>query len=832
MPTKKELDGINFLARELQGYVLSVEESEPYINAKPDKLNIYNKKLEHNEHNSEIIRRHKSIDNNTNMYTNADMHTNNNRHKDLLSVKERGNLYDNNNNITQTAGTILNANVQLQTPNLNPNQAGIIIYSPGTPTDYSYKIEEDNFLSRFIKLEYFILENTSTSEELYVSIPFYNQPVPDNQYVVNRNFLISKTQTNTAANRRYTYVSSPVYINGVNYNSPTDRNLSEFIFNNAPTFGQFNTYFTANIINCISSFNPSARDINEVQCITYSWDTVVNPYGYLGHDFNMWVNHPNVVQALHNPAPFNANNCRSNNHPINSTHNGSNVLFNESALKYNNISRIFANFSPLSNNGVVFNSHTFTYVYRGVQNTQMITMPNNMVIEIPNFLHTSTSIDVASSFVNTNGVLLRIQVRDAIPYISFDNRPMRSAYNLTEREVIFPVGTILYYRSTSTIFSQTINRQVTLIDCVLDFSHASQQSLINNYISRISSKQQLVPLDQTNLYTHLLAHTTPVHDDLRRQEAERLEAERLEAERLEAERLEAERLEAERLEAERLEAERLEAERRRQEAERRRREAEAERRRQEAEAERRRQEAEAERRRQEAEAERRRQQAEAERRRQQAEAERQRQQAEAERLRQQAERQAEIRENYAQHNNFGLTSLSSDPSQNVLNLGVPNQSTSQLMTLDNKLSLLEPQRKSSFPLDLEDIIKDYLKDNDVSGVEETGLPRQMVNDIVRQYILSSYDGQEPLTYELLQELMVYILGDLYIKPSIIKSGIKTMSNWMYNKSTGGNNRRKTKRRKTGRHKTNKHKNYKRKTNRRKINRLKINKRKTNKRKNN
>jgi hypothetical protein len=105
-------------------------------------------------------------------------------------------------------------------------------------------------------------------------------------------------------------------------------------------------------------------------------------------------------------------------------------------IEYDNLFLNKANLTTVSGQAL-WNGNVYDRFWRGM--SKPYNVDSNGDYQILNYLHTSVSQQVAQDFIQgiDNPTLYCFLVQPGIPYISYDNNPYCSHFNLGEREVLF-----------------------------------------------------------------------------------------------------------------------------------------------------------------------------------------------------------------------------------------------------------------------------------------------------------------------------------------------------------------------------------------------------------
>jgi len=212
--------------------------------------------------------------------------------------------------------------------------------------------------------------------------------------------------------------------------------LSNISITTPPTNRDIAVYVPGNRI--FLSIHPTPKDIVKAKCMTEHWDKVVNPWLYLQSNRGAYDVHRD---AIHSTTPAGAaqlalRDCRSipGNPPIvgNFDH-----LVDEVEQKKRELDDILYKRALITDyNGAVFDGQPYVRVWRGMS------VPYNPDplgdYKILNYLHTSIDKGVATAFIHgPDATIYYFDVTPGIPYISYDNNPFESQFQLAEQEIMF-----------------------------------------------------------------------------------------------------------------------------------------------------------------------------------------------------------------------------------------------------------------------------------------------------------------------------------------------------------------------------------------------------------
>lgn len=189
----------------------------------------------------------------------------------------------------------------------------------------------------------------------------------------------------------------------------------------------------------LSKWHPIPKDIVKAKCMTEHWDKVVNPWLYLQSNRGAYDVHADTryFTTPAGSAQLTLRDCRSirDNPPIEGNVNN---LVREVQQKQQEMDNIFYKRALITDHdGALFDGRTYKRVWRAMS------VPYNANpmgdYQILNYLHTSIDKEVTMQFVygNPNATIYYFDVTPGIPYISYDNNPFKSQFDLAEKEIMF-----------------------------------------------------------------------------------------------------------------------------------------------------------------------------------------------------------------------------------------------------------------------------------------------------------------------------------------------------------------------------------------------------------
>jgi hypothetical protein len=221
--------------------------------------------------------------------------------------------------------------------------------------------------------------------------------------------------------------------------------LSDFIFSDDIGLGDINIAVVKNQERVVKELGPLPLEIVKTKCISLHWDKVINPWQYLQNDVVRYTAHPDVQQFISRwyffqsgDSKLQEGNCRSipGNPPIRGNVQHLMDEVKQKEIEYDNLFLNKANLTTVSGQAL-WNGNVYDRFWRGM--SKPYNVDSNGDYQILNYLHTSVSQQVAQDFIQgiDNPTLYCFLVQPGIPYISYDNNPYCSHFNLGEREVLF-----------------------------------------------------------------------------------------------------------------------------------------------------------------------------------------------------------------------------------------------------------------------------------------------------------------------------------------------------------------------------------------------------------
>lgn len=221
--------------------------------------------------------------------------------------------------------------------------------------------------------------------------------------------------------------------------------LSDFIFSDDIRIGDINIAVVKNKEIVVKELEPLPQEIVKTKCISHHWDKVINPWQYLQNDVVQYTAHADVQQFISRWHLFQSgdsrleqDNCRSIPGNPSIRGNVQNLIdeVKQKEIEYDSLFLNKANLTTLQG-GALWNGNTYDRFWRGM--AVPYNADSNGDYQILNYLHTSVSQTVAEGFIQgiDNATLYCFLVQPGIPYISYDNNPYVSYFNISEREVMF-----------------------------------------------------------------------------------------------------------------------------------------------------------------------------------------------------------------------------------------------------------------------------------------------------------------------------------------------------------------------------------------------------------
>jgi hypothetical protein len=221
--------------------------------------------------------------------------------------------------------------------------------------------------------------------------------------------------------------------------------LSDFIFSDDIRIGDINIAVVKNQERVVKELEPLPQEIVKTKCISRYWDKVINPWQYLQNDVVQYTAHPVIQQFIsrwdlfqRGDSKLQQRNCRSISGNPSIRGNVQNLI-DEVKQKEIEYDRLFLNKANLTTvqGQALWNGTTYDRFWRGM--AKPYNADSNGDYQILNYLHTSVSQEVAQGFIQgiDNPTLYCFLVQPGIPYISYDNNPYISYFDIREREVLF-----------------------------------------------------------------------------------------------------------------------------------------------------------------------------------------------------------------------------------------------------------------------------------------------------------------------------------------------------------------------------------------------------------
>ena len=189
----------------------------------------------------------------------------------------------------------------------------------------------------------------------------------------------------------------------------------------------------------LTKWHTIPKDIVKAKCMTEHWDKVVNPWLYLQsnratYDIHRDVRHFTTRAGV---GELTLRDCRSirDNPPLEGNVNN---LVREVQQKQVEVDNIFFKRALISeHDGALFDGRMYRRVWRGMT-VQYNANPLGDY-QILNYLHTTIDKNITMQFIdgNPNATIYYFDVMPGIPYISYDNNPFQSKFNLAEKEIMF-----------------------------------------------------------------------------------------------------------------------------------------------------------------------------------------------------------------------------------------------------------------------------------------------------------------------------------------------------------------------------------------------------------
>jgi hypothetical protein len=230
------------------------------------------------------------------------------------------------------------------------------------------------------------------------------------------------------------------------YNKSTPHmKLSDFIFSDDIEFGHINIAVVKNQERVVRELEPLPQEIVKTKCISLYWDKVINPWQYLQNDVVRYTAHPDVQSFTSRwyffqsgDSKLQKGNCRSIPGNPSIRGNVQNLIdeVKQKEIEYDNLFLNKANLTTVQGQAL-WNGTKYDKFWRGMATPY--NADSNGDYQILNYLHTSVSQVVAQGFIQglDNPTLYCFLVQPGIPYISYDNNPYISHFDLGEKEVMF-----------------------------------------------------------------------------------------------------------------------------------------------------------------------------------------------------------------------------------------------------------------------------------------------------------------------------------------------------------------------------------------------------------
>jgi len=221
--------------------------------------------------------------------------------------------------------------------------------------------------------------------------------------------------------------------------------LSDFIFSDDIIIGDINIAVVKNQEKVVKELEPLPQEIVKTKCISLYWDKVINPWQYLQNDVVRYTAHPDVQKFISRWHLFQSgdsklqkDNCRSIPGNPSIRGNVQNLIdeVKQKEIEYDSLFLNKANLTTVQGQAL-WNGTICDRFWRGMATPY--NADSNGDYQILNYLHTSVSIEVAKGFIQglDNPTLYCFLVQPGIPYISYDNNPYCSHFNIRELEVMF-----------------------------------------------------------------------------------------------------------------------------------------------------------------------------------------------------------------------------------------------------------------------------------------------------------------------------------------------------------------------------------------------------------
>ena len=221
--------------------------------------------------------------------------------------------------------------------------------------------------------------------------------------------------------------------------------LSDFIFSDDIEFGHINIAVVKNQERVVKELEPLPQEIVKTKCISLYWDKVINPWQYLQNDVVRYTAHPDVQSFTSRwyffqsgDSKLQQGNCRSIPGTPSIRGNVQHLMdeVKQKEIEYDNLFLNKANLTTVQGQAL-WNGTTYDRFWRGMATPY--NADSNGDYQILNYLHTSVSQNVAQDFIAglDNPTLYCFLVQPGIPYISYDNNPYISHFDIREREVLF-----------------------------------------------------------------------------------------------------------------------------------------------------------------------------------------------------------------------------------------------------------------------------------------------------------------------------------------------------------------------------------------------------------